>query len=113
MIIVLKSVPASVGKEDLSAYVVVREVHSRVLNWAVIRFSENGKSGVAVASTYFPHGIDYCWSNEFELFVGFDANEHYRIWGFTDDNQREQELLEYLLGMNVEDRCKILFINLC
>ena len=73
-----------------------------------------GNSFLAVASTYMPYDselppppqilkdlIKHCREKNWQLVVGTDANSHNTVWGSTDNNQRGESLLDYILSSHM------------
>ena len=105
------------------AWVVVRGLEATLMqefstrDLAVVRM--RGKDGVnkgkefTVASAYCAHESKsspedvkrltrYCRKERLGLIVGCDANAHNETWGSPDRNEREEELLDYLVEENLE-----------
>ncbi|XP_043469809.1 uncharacterized protein LOC122503369 [Leptopilina heterotoma] len=73
-----------------------------------------GIGKTVVGSAYFPYDnknnppievrrlVDYCMEKGLPLLLGCDANSQHTVWGSSKDNQRGQELLEYLIGTNLD-----------
>ena len=68
-----------------------------------------------IASAYFPGDaeagpppremdglIQHCLRTRTPLLLGCDANAHHTVWGSTDINSRGRDLLEYLVGTDLE-----------
>ena len=73
-----------------------------------------GNSFLAVASTYMPYDselppppallkdlIKHCKEKNWQLIVGTDANSHNVVWGSTDNNQRGESLLDYIMSSHM------------
>ena len=70
---------------------------------------EGGKRDIVYASAYFPGEeeqippkevqelIQHCKRTNTPFIIGCDANAHNLVWGSTDNNDRGESLLEYLL----------------
>ncbi|XP_043461994.1 uncharacterized protein LOC122498366 [Leptopilina heterotoma] len=46
--------------------------------------------------------VEYCMEKRLPLLLGCDANSQHTVWRSTKDNQRGQELLEYLIGKDLD-----------
>ena len=58
--------------------------------------------------------VQYCTINNFDLIVGSDVNSHSKFWNSTNDNQRGEALLEYILENDLHvlnEGCKPTFEN--
>jgi hypothetical protein len=45
--------------------------------------------------------IDYCCSRKEQLIIGCDANADHILWGSTGSNPRGENLMEYLVSLNL------------
>ena len=46
--------------------------------------------------------INYCRNKNYGLVIGCDANSHNEAWNSTDNNDRGEELLEYLIVEDIQ-----------
>jgi ribonuclease HI len=46
--------------------------------------------------------VAFCEENNWDLIVGADANSHNQVWGSSDNNQRGEKLLEYIVSTNMQ-----------
>ncbi|XP_043470366.1 uncharacterized protein LOC122503754 [Leptopilina heterotoma] len=72
-----------------------------------------GIGKTVIGSAYFPYDnknnppievrrlVEYCMKKGLSLLLGCDANSQHTVWGSTKDNQKGQELLEYLIGTDL------------
>ncbi|KAJ8916394.1 hypothetical protein NQ315_014604 [Exocentrus adspersus] len=73
-----------------------------------------GRSCYILCSAYLPYEsptppprqlmelVEWCKSNNLPLIVGCNANAHHTCWGSKDVNQREQDLLEFLISSGLD-----------
>ena len=46
--------------------------------------------------------VDYCKARSLPLLLGCDANSHHKLWGSTDTNRRDEDLMDYLITTDVD-----------
>ena len=46
--------------------------------------------------------VDYCRNKDFELVIGCDANSHNEVWGSTNNNDRGEELLDFIIAEDLQ-----------
>lgn len=78
-----------------------------------IRMSSDQGNPMIVASVYMAAEteappqllkslVDYCKNENLPLVIGTDANSHNTAWGSTDDNDRGNQLLEFIIAEQLE-----------